>query len=230
MASPAKEPPIQRAGRLSSWQRGVARLAAYLLRALGRSWRVRIEGRNPLTDPERRDRAQIGAIWHRDFLMAAWIFRDADHCIGVSRSRDGDWISAVLLALGYAAPVRGSSSRGGVSALRGLLGAVRAGTTTAVLVDGPRGPALRVKPGVVALAQQSDRPITPVTFNCHPALRFRSWDGSRLPLPFARVDVAFAEPIAPPETRDRAARERVRAEVEGELHASAERLNEAPGR
>jgi lysophospholipid acyltransferase (LPLAT)-like uncharacterized protein len=214
---------------LLAWQRAVAALAALLLRMLGATWRVRIEGRNPLVEPERRDAAQIGAIWHCNILIAAWIFRDAGHCIGVSASHDGDWISAVLLALGYAPPVRGSSSRGGAAALRGLVGAVRAGATTAVLADGPRGPARRAKPGVVALAGHSGRPITPVAFSCRPAFRFRSWDGTRLPLPFARVHVVFGDPISVPEGLRGAARETIRGQVESELETMTLHLDNELG-
>ena len=96
---------------------------------------------------------------------------------------------------------------------------VKGGTTTAVLADGPRGPARRAKPGVVALARGSGRPITPVAFSCRPAIRFRSWDGTLLPLPFARVLVAFAEPIAAPNELTRPDRELIRTRVEDTLEA-----------
>ena len=45
---------------------------------------------------------------------------------------------------------RGSSSRGGVAALAGSIRAVRAGHGIGFLCDGPRGPARRCKPGVIA--------------------------------------------------------------------------------
>jgi len=213
-------------GYPGAWQRAIAAVAAMALRALGATWRVSVGGRNPLVDPERRAAAQIGAIWHRDILMAAWFFRDSGHCIGVSPSRDGDWISALLRSLGYAPPVRGSSSRGGATALRALVRVVGRGITTAVLADGPRGPAQRVKPGVVALARHTGRPITPVTFACRPAIQFGSWDGTRLPLPFARIRVSFAEPISVPTDLRRADRETFRVRVESELESAVEGQDE----
>ena len=94
------------AGPALSW------LAALLLRGLGASWRIRLEGPNPLDDSG----PVIGAIWHRDILITAYAFRGKGYSVPVSRSRDGEHIAGLLLALGYTPPPRGSSSRGGGAA------------------------------------------------------------------------------------------------------------------
>ena len=181
--------------------RGFSWLAAGLLRLLGRSWRVHEEGRNPLADPRTAAGPHIAAFWHRDMLVAAWLHRDRGFSVSVSRSRDGDWISALLARLGYSEPSRGSSSRGGAASLLGLVRRVRGGTTVSMLVDGPRGPAGEVKAGILHLARLTQVPITPVVFRARPALRFASWDRTLLPLPFARVTCCYGEPLrVPPET------------------------------
>ena len=70
-----------------------------------------------------------------------------------------------------------------------------------MLVDGPRGPARVAKVGIVSLARAAERPIQPVAFSARPAIRLSSWDQSLIPLPFARVVVAYGEPISvDPET------------------------------
>lgn len=185
-------------GGTALWRTAVSRLAALLLRALGASWRIRKEGSDPLDDPAQADAAQIGALWHRNILIAAYLFRDRDFGVSVSRSADGDWISAILDRLGYATPARGSNSHGGSGSLLSLVHSVRRGTTVAVLADGPRGPARRSKPGVVVLARNTGCAITPVALSSSAAWRFASWDGTLLPLPFARVVCAFGDPIPVP--------------------------------
>ncbi len=112
-------------------------LAAAALRALGSTWRISQDGPDPF-DP---GGPVIGVCWHEHVLVLAQRFRDRGFSVAVSRSRDGDWISAALPPLGYREPVRGSSSRGGSAALLGLVRLVRAGTTFSILADGPRGPA-----------------------------------------------------------------------------------------
>jgi lysophospholipid acyltransferase (LPLAT)-like uncharacterized protein len=171
----------------------LGRLAAGLLRLLGRTWRVEVAGGDPReTEP---DSAQLAALFHESMLPCAWLYRDRGYRVAVSRSRDGERIRSVLIALGYGEPARGSSSRGGSAALRGLIRHLEAGTTVAVLVDGPRGPARRAKPGIVSLARLAGRPIQPVAFAARPAVRLGSWDRSLLPLPFARIVVAYGEPL-----------------------------------
>jgi lysophospholipid acyltransferase (LPLAT)-like uncharacterized protein len=170
-------------------------LAAWLLRGLCATWRVRIEGNDPLA---RARTAHLGAFWHRNALIAAVLFRDRGFGVAVSRSRDGDLISALLLRLGYTAPARGSSSRGGVSALRKLVRMLESGTTVSIQTDGPRGPARRSKPGILTLSRLGRAAIIPVSFSAAPCLRFGSWDRTLLPLPFARVTCAFGDPIDVP--------------------------------
>ncbi len=186
-------------------------LAAMLLRALGASWRVHVEGHDPLaahpaSASAERPPAHVGVFWHEAILMATWLYRDRGFSVSVSRSRDGDLISALLLRLGYAAPARGSSSRGGAASLLGLVRRVRSGTTVALVLDGPRGPARKAKPGIGSLGRLAGVPIQPVTFDAAPALRFGSWDRTVLPLPFARVRVRYCAPVrVPPDALDEAA-------------------------
>ena len=120
-------------------------------------------------------------------LIAAFVFRNSRFSVPVSRSRDGDLIAAILERLGYAPTPRGSSSRGGAAALRALVRLVEGGTSISIQTDGPRGPARESKVGIVALARITGAPIVPIVFSASHSLRFRSWDRTLLPLPFARI-------------------------------------------
>jgi len=202
------------------WLEG--RLAARVLRAIGATWRVRVEGPDPLVPGHE---PVVAAFWHRNVLIAAWHYRDRAFSVPVSRSRDGDRIVSMLSALGYAESPRGSSTRGGTAALRELIRRVEEGTTVSIQTDGPQGPARVSKAGIVSLARWTARPITPVCFAARPAWRFRSWDGTLLPLPFARVVCRYGDPIPVPPDASEEDEERARQRLDETLNRLTDDLD-----
>jgi hypothetical protein len=147
----------------------------------------------------------IFAGLHEGLMMLPFHFRDrAGGVVMVSASRDGDIIADTIARFGLR-PVRGSTGHGGRDALDAMVVALADGTTSAgVIVDGPRGPAGVAKPGAVLLARATGLPIVPGTWCARPALRFRSWDRTVVPLPFARIVFAFSEPLLVPASADTA--------------------------
>ena len=158
----------------------VAFLLGVLVRLLARSWRV-CRPAWPV------DGAAVVAIRHGDLLPLLGTHLDRGYVAMVSASRDGERLVAVLARLGFGA-VRGSSSRGGVRALLGARRALAGGRNVVVAVDGPRGPAGTVGPGVVALARGA--PVIVATAQA-PGLRLPTWDRALVPWPFARVEVRY---------------------------------------
>jgi lysophospholipid acyltransferase (LPLAT)-like uncharacterized protein len=189
-------------------------IGAWTLRALGATWRVR---QIAVDDPLARRAPAVGALWHEGLFPAAWRFRDLGAAIPVSRSRDGDRIVAVLDRLGYGPAPRGSSSRGGPAALAGAIRAAGEGRVIGVLCDGPRGPARRCKPGVLAIARATGLPLYPIGVAARPAIRFGSWDRTLLPLPFARVLFTGGAPLEVPASATREDLEALRQHLEQEL-------------
>jgi len=113
----------------------------------------------------------------------------------VSASKDGDLVANALKRWGQI-PVRGSSNRHGVRALRQMARIMReGGYPGGIVADGSQGPAMRAQPGAVYLAREAGAPIVPLGFYASPAYRFNSWDRTILPLPFSRVWLAFGDPI-----------------------------------
>jgi len=209
----------------SPWRRRLGRAIAVALRILGATWRIRLIGEDAFA----RGEVRLGALWHRDALMAAYYFRDRQVMLPVSLSRDGELFDIALQSLGYAPSARGSSSRGASGLLRQLIRGVRRGLPVAVLPDGPRGPARRAKPGVVALASACGVPIVPVAFAGRPALAGRNWDGTAIPLPFARLVVRFGEPLEVPRRLDDDQRRRAVEELERRLDALRVEVDRAAG-
>ncbi len=205
---------------LIGWLGGLA------LRALGSTWRISIEGDNPL----KAGAAPIlGAFWHRNMLIAAFAFRDRGYAVPVSRSRDGELIVSLLRRLGYAGLPRGSSSRGGAVALRGLFRIVKEGTTISIQTDGPRGPARKSKRGVVALARLTGAEIVAIGFSASPCLRFRSWDRTLLPLPFARVVCVFGAHFSVAREASPEQEDEILAALDRSLNRLTDRLDDRMG-
>jgi hypothetical protein len=189
-STPRTPKPRTRMFRFSVWLGGV--LFGPFLRLLGATWRIESEGEDPRASSE----PFLAVTWHQGLFCAAYHFRNSGAGIPVSRSRDGDRIDAVLQRLGFGPSPRGSSSRDGPVALRGMIEAAREGQSIGILCDGPRGPARVCKPGAVAAALATGRPIRPIGIAGAPAIRFPSWDRAFLPLPFARVVFVHGPPIS----------------------------------
>jgi lysophospholipid acyltransferase (LPLAT)-like uncharacterized protein len=170
------------------------------LRVLGRSWRIELRGANPLD--ETPDGPILAAVWHRNLLMGAYLFRDRGIHIPISLSRDGSDVAAVAERLGFADPPRGSSSRGRFVLVKTMIRLLRSGAVMAVLVDGPKGPARESKSGVMQVARMTGLPVVPIAFSAKPAVRFGSWDRMILPLPFAKVVCEFGERLDPASVDD----------------------------
>jgi len=137
----------------------------------------------------------IYAIWHETLLPTPYTHRGLGLVVMVSRHRDGEIITRILERSGFAA-ARGSTTRGGSTALREMIAAAGGGRSLAITPDGPRGPRRRVQPGAIEIARRSGVPIVPAVIEMRPAHRFRSWDRMALPWPGARTLMLCGELLA----------------------------------
>lgn len=184
-----------------------------LLRLLGATWRVRVTGDDPFVGHGQ----VLGALWHEGLLVGAYCYRDLQFTVMVSRSKDGELIESTLERMGFSPSSRGSTSRAGLSALRGLLRLLKEGATTAIHVDGPRGPRRTVQPGILTIAARSGLPIQPIAIAASPCLRFGSWDRMFLPLPFARIACHYGSVVSLPKNADDKGLEHALAQVQQEM-------------
>jgi lysophospholipid acyltransferase (LPLAT)-like uncharacterized protein len=148
-------------------------------------------------------RPVVFALWHGQLLPPTWLHRQEGMVTLASRSADGEYIARVLDHWGYHV-VRGSSSRGGEGALRELVRLIHAGRSVAITADGPRGPREKLKFGVLQMAQLTGAPLVPVGTAASRAWRFNSWDRFLLPLPFARIRIAYGDAVYIPRDTDTA--------------------------
>ena len=204
----------------------VPALVPPLVRALYANCSVRVEGRSVYEDYVLAARPFIGVVWHQDFIFVLDFFRRRRIVVMVSRSKDGELVARALHRLGYRT-VRGSSSAGGREALAELNAYVREGWGSAIIADGPRGPAKSAKIGCVLAARDTGAPMIPFGCAVRPCLRLKNWDRTVIPSPFSRVVIAFGEPVFVPAKSSREDCERIRADVDArmaELEATCSRL------
>ena len=134
---------------------------------------------------------EIYCFWHQCVLASAYYYRSTGATIVISQSFDGELITRVLALFGYSA-VRGSSSRGGAQALRGLQSVLEANRPAIFTADGPRGPIYQTKMGPIKLASMTGAPIGAFHLEPERAWKINSWDEFLVPKPFTRICVSWA--------------------------------------
>jgi hypothetical protein len=159
----------------------------------------------------------VYASWHQRFFPGITFFATRKPiAIMISQSRDGEMIARVADILGWRS-VRGSSSRGGVRALKEIRSLTRQGYRIGHIVDGPQGPFGVIKPGLITIAQFAGTPIVPVIMSAERRWVFNSWDRFMVPKPFSRVFIRFAPPIDVPRRLDAHAFETLRRHIEKQI-------------
>jgi len=175
----------------------IAFLGTTIIRALHATIRKRhVHPENILETPQ-----HIFVFWHVHIISAFFSLWQKPMTVMLSRSKDGDLIARSVRWFG-AESVRGSSTRGGSSALRAIIREARGGKNIAFTPDGPLGPPRVAKDGAIYAAQVTGLPIVPFAAGATRKKRLRSWDGTMIPLPFSRVTYVYGAPITVPRGGD----------------------------
>ena len=169
------------------------------------------------------ERSCIFVFWHNRIFLMPYLFRKHWHtrrrdrvAVLVSASKDGEKLTRVLSKFNLIC-VRGSSSRRGKEALRELTHLVNEGYDAGITPDGPRGPKYYCHDGVISLAQFTQAPIIPVSYDLGRKITLNSWDGFMIPWPFSRATLRIGSPMTVPANAGDGLREQKRVELEGVL-------------
>ncbi|MCM2280528.1 MAG: lysophospholipid acyltransferase family protein [Bdellovibrionaceae bacterium] len=164
-------------------------------RALQFTWRIHVVEAPEFRNLRASSTPVVFAHWHGDELAILHLLKPYRACAMVSHSKDGAIMAGAIALLG-AKTSRGSSTRGGVGALKGILRLTKEGWNPSVAIDGPKGPYHRAKPGVFEISKLIGAPIVPLSVAVSRAYIFeKAWNKTFLPLPFARIQVIFAKPL-----------------------------------
>ncbi len=174
--------------------RFVGGLAGSIMDALLATAHWDVQGDEPFRQLVAARRPFIFTFFHRSVLILGHLHRGGRYAMMISLSKDGEYGAALARHWGQI-PVRGSSSRGGGTALLEMMQEAAAGRSLCFTPDGPRGPRSQVKAGVIIAAQRTGLPIIPFSADANRRWLVRSWDRLIVPKPFARVRVRYGAPL-----------------------------------
>ena len=189
-------------------------LATVAVRSLMRTFDYKVAYYDRAVDPAFPEcRGQkIYIFWHEYILFP---FYQRGHCnvaMLLSRHQDAEILSRAARHMGFEF-VRGSTRRGGVTAIRELLRTSRR-MHLAITPDGPRGPRRRLAPGVIYLASKLGLPLGLMGFGYDRPWRINSWDRFAVPRPFSRARCVPSPDIHVPAGLDRHGLEHFRQRIE----------------
>lgn len=169
-----------------------------LQRLWGLTWKRINIGRASFESIRESGQAWIYGIWHTNVLFSPYLNRGMNVNVMISDSRDGEMITRVVRKFGNFA-IRGSTSKGGMRALKNCVSALKKGQPAAITPDGPRGPAFQVQSGIIMAAMMSGKPIIPFHYEgVRQWIAEKAWDKHRVPKPFTKLVVSYGEPIYVP--------------------------------
>ena len=162
----------------------------------------------------------IYAMWHGHQMAVYGHPQKYRYNVLVSRSRDGQMVGDVIEKMGFKT-IRGSKGKkGAVEASMQMISALKSGEDCAMMVDGPKGPPLKAKDGVLKIAKMAGVPVIPTTWYSTNItwVKFPSWDKLRMPVYHTNLINLYGKPIYVNEDDDI-------EEKRKELQASLEELD-----
>lgn len=164
-----------------------------LIKLLISSLHIKRIGYANMQEARKQNGSVIFAFWHSRLLMLSFAHKFENIHVIISQHKDGEYISRITLSLGYQT-IRGSSTRGGIGALKKSLRKIRK-FDLAITPDGPRGPKETVQEGILYLAYKSGKPIIPVFCDAKHKWILNSWDNFIIPKPFSPAVIKYGKPL-----------------------------------
>ncbi|VAV85057.1 Protein of unknown function DUF374 [hydrothermal vent metagenome] len=135
----------------------------------------------------------ILAFWHGRLMMMPYGYKGRGVTVLISQHRDGELIARTIEGLGIKC-VRGSSTRGWLGGVKGMLKAVKAGRDLAITPDGPQGPRYKAQMGAVTIAARTGLPIIPMAFGASKKKLLNPGTALSSPNLFVRASLSAATP------------------------------------
>lgn len=205
IAHPAwPQPPLrkkQMSEKKQSWRKRARRRLQLLLvtvagplffRVLSATWEIKREGMEHALESG-NDLSY--AVWHESIPAGVSTHCNVGMCVMISHHHDGSLIEKIARRFGYLT-ARGSSTRGGVGAIRKMLRDAAVAHGLVITPDGPQGPAHSVAPGLFYVSAVTRRPMVTISFASSKQWRVnKSWDRMIFPKPFAKLAIVYGQPF-----------------------------------
>lgn len=170
----------------------------------------------------------VYVTWHQRISYHFHYLCARNLTVMISQSRDGEYAARLATWLGFR-NVRGSSTRGGSTALKEMVTLIQGGEAGGMLADGPLGPPRVAKIGSVIIARNAGVPMIPILWGADRCWVLNSWDRFLMPKPYARIVVSCGDPIWVPQETDGEGLESYRRALEDSLNREARWCDEQFG-
>ena len=160
----------------------------------------------------------IFLFWHEYIPFLFYLRGHCDIAMLLSQHQDAEWLSHAAGHMGFGT-IRGSTSRGGMSALRELM---RTGETKNLTItpDGPRGPRRQLAAGCIYASSRLGIPLVPIGLGYDSPWRVRSaWDRFAVPRLYSRARAVVGPKVQIPAGVSRAGVEHYRLRIEYMLNS-----------
>jgi len=169
-------------------------VAGRIIRLLRRTVKLEIVGQENLDYLMNNGGRAIFAFWHGNMVIPMMRLIGKDITALVSQHGDGEIIARILDNLGFGL-VRGSSTRGGIAALKEMVKLLKQPNIVVITPDGPKGPYREFKIGAVLLAQRTGVPVLPMSAYTSSPRFLKSWDRFLIVKPFVHCVLMYGDPI-----------------------------------
>ena len=175
--------------------RALGWLLAALLRLLAATWRSDTTTRARLAIEG--DTPRLLGFWHGKYFALLALLRGIDGSVLIAPGFRGEVIAAICEQLGFTPILLPRGDR--EQAIEQVGAALRSHALCATALDGPLGPARRVKRSLLRVAAEIGAEIVPASVVSSPNLVLGwRWDRREIPLPLSRVRLRVGEPVAIP--------------------------------
>jgi hypothetical protein len=104
-------------------------------------------------------------------------------------------IHILLRLMGVEKIILGSTGHSGREASDQLVECLKRGYSTVMLPDGPNGPPLILKKGILHMSMQSGVPIVAIQFIASSYFKLNTWDRKKMAYPFSTIEMEIGNPI-----------------------------------
>lgn len=176
----------------------IATLGKGLMRLLLATCRFEVEGLERFKETANKGSTAL-LLWHQDLVLAPFFLarfaEEFTYTAFVSNSRDGQLIGRLVrsYAIGKTLLVPHNARH---EALKQLIRTLQKGDTIPIVTpDGPKGPPLKLKPGVALAALKTDASFVAWSWEASSCWQLSTWDRLKIPKPFSTIRVCLGKPL-----------------------------------
>tara|TARA_Y100001980_G_C14413630_1_gene206547 strand:- start:144 stop:773 length:630 start_codon:yes stop_codon:yes gene_type:complete len=160
--------------------------------------------------------------WHGRLLFPVFNLKNLNFYALAGLHKDAEIISRICEKLGWKM-IRGSSSKGGYKAYKGILDKLNSNNKIYITPDGPKGPIHIIKNGIIEASIKKEALILPISGISSKKWKIKNWDLFLVPKPFGRILNIYGDII---DTKKINNSEQLKIKITKELNRIEEKTNE----